>query len=93
MHLNQQDVNEDQHRCSRWQYGNVKTKKAGERGAGYIISAAQEPEHWFAHDWNHSGDLCPHFRRKESELVPRQQISAEAKTDHDEQEQNSADPG
>ena len=46
-----------------------------------------------AYDRHNTSDLGADFRRKERQLIPGKQIAAEAKTDHDEQQKDAAQPG
>src|SRR5205814_5623680 len=71
----------------------METKEARQRRAGNVIAATQEAQHGTTDDGNDAGDFCADLSRKESQLIPRQKISAEAEADDDEEEHRAADPG
>src|SRR5437588_8756577 len=80
--------------CSdRRQDSDVETKKSRERRSGDVVAASQESENRFSNKRNDSGDLSSDLGGKESELVPGKQVSAEAETDCEKQQEHAAQPG
>src|SRR5439155_12337556 len=71
----------------------VKSKEARQRCAGHIVAAAQESQRGPANYRNDSRDLGTYLGGKERELVPGKQIPAEPKTDHDEEQDYTAEQG
>src|SRR5262249_47501597 len=59
----------------------------------HVVAAAEQPQHEVADHRNGAGDAGADFRREERELVPRQEIPAEAESEHQEQQQHPAHPG
>ena len=86
-------VNGDEDGDDAGQNGDVKSEEAGERGAGNLFAAAQENHHWLADDGNLAGDLRADFGGEEGQCVPGQQITAEAETHDQEEQQHAGDPG
>src|SRR5205814_4043291 len=91
--LNQRDVNPKKYRRCGRQHGDMETKEARQRRASDVIAATQKPQHGTTDNGNDAGDFCADLSRKESQLIPRQKISAEAETDDNEEQHRAADPG
>ena len=92
VHLDQQNVNTNEHGRDSRQNGDVKSEESCQCRTGDLIASAQKSEHRSADKWNDSGDLGADLGRKERQLVPRQQIAAETKADTNEQKEHARDP-
>src|ERR1051326_1780207 len=93
VHLHEQDVEADERRGRRGQHGDVEAEEARQGRARHLVAAAQEAEHRVSDDWYHSCDLRADFGGEEGELVPGQEVAAEAEADADEEESDARHPG
>ncbi len=58
---------------------NMKAEEARQRSAGDVIATSQKPGKTVSNDRYTRGDVGAHAGRKERHLVPRQQVTGEAK--------------
>ena len=85
--LHEQQVQRQERRRDRRQDRDVQAVEPRQRRAGHVVAAAQQAEHEVADDRHRAGDAGADFRREERQLVPRQQVAAEAEAEHQEQQQ------
>jgi hypothetical protein len=91
--LDQQQVQRHQRRRDRRQDGDVQSVKPRQRRARHIVATAKHAKEKLAGEGHRAGDASADFGGKERQLVPRQQIPAEAEPEHQEEQQNAAHPG
>ena len=91
--LHQEEVQPNQPQGGQRQDHYVQGIEAGQHVAGDVLAAAGHRAEIIADDGNHAGDGRAHTRGKKRQLVPRQQVAAEAKGEEDEKQQNAGYPG
>ena len=75
LQLHHQQVETEQRDEQHGQNSDMNGKKTRQRGAGDILTAAQEDHQRLADNRHHCDDLRAHFGGKKRQLVPGQQIT------------------
>ena len=71
----------------------VEGEEAGERGRSHFVAAAQETGELGTDDRRRAGDIGPHLGGEVGDLIPGQQIAAEAEAQHQTEQRDAAQPG
>ncbi len=80
-------------RGQRGQHRHVEAEEAGEGGPGDLLAAAQEGQQPLADQRHGGGHLGAHLGGEEGQLVPGQQVPAEAEPQEEKEEHAAAHPG
>ena len=90
--LDEQEVRPQDQRRHRRQDRDVDPVEAGERGAGDVRAAAQNPRKQVPDHRNLRRNVRADLRREKGERVPREQVSGEPEPECEEEEQRSGHP-
>jgi hypothetical protein len=90
--LHEQQVQAEQRGHDEGQNRHMQAVEPGQGRAGHLVAAAQEPHHEAADDGHGARNPRPDLGGEERQLVPRQEIAAEAEREHQEQQQHAAQP-
>ena len=68
-------------------------EEAGERGRAHIFAAAQEASQHGTREGRGAGDIRAHLGGEVGDLIPGQQVTAEAKAQHEAEQRDATEPG